>query len=153
MWAMTDPASSRICFVVIWLGRFSPSPARCLTRDEVIGEGGREFDFLAMQISLVETHIRFAPPFGVETGCTTILGPLLRALRLPSPRASLIWRREHARLEERRQSRSAPGVERRLPEFFRRIDAYDREGEYGPEDPSDPNKTLRVLTLMLAEDY
>ena len=36
--------------------------------------------------------------------------------------------------------------------FFFKIDAYDANMEFGSEDPSDPEKTTRVLTLMLAED-
>lgn len=37
--------------------------------------------------------------------------------------------------------------------FFWKIDYYDRSLRHGSEEPADPEKTVRVLTLMLAHEY
>lgn len=37
--------------------------------------------------------------------------------------------------------------------IFWKIDYYDQRLEFGSEDPADPAKTQRVLTIMLASEY
>ncbi len=37
--------------------------------------------------------------------------------------------------------------------YFWTIDYYDPHCEFGSENPADPTKTCRVLTVMLAEEY
>ena len=37
--------------------------------------------------------------------------------------------------------------------FFFKLDYYDRKLEFGSDDPADPAKTTRVLTIMLADEY
>src|SRR4051794_24658647 len=34
-----------------------------------------------------------------------------------------------------------------------KIDYYDASGEWASDDPANPDKTIRVLTIMLAEEY
>lgn len=44
-------------------------------------------------------------------------------------------------------------VEVRGVRVFWKIDCYDKTMEFGSPDPTDPDVTARVLTIMLAEEY
>ena len=37
--------------------------------------------------------------------------------------------------------------------IFWKVDAYDRDLQYGSPDPADPRVTRRILTVMLAGEY
>jgi Protein of unknown function (DUF3768) len=37
--------------------------------------------------------------------------------------------------------------------YFAKIDCYAPDMEHGSEDPADPKKTVRVMTIMHASDY
>ncbi|MFZ4700690.1 MAG: DUF3768 domain-containing protein [Candidatus Methylumidiphilus sp.] len=37
--------------------------------------------------------------------------------------------------------------------IFWKIDYYDRAMEFGSNDPSDPTVTMRVMTVMMADEY
>jgi len=37
--------------------------------------------------------------------------------------------------------------------IYWKIDYFDKTGRYASPDPTDPSKTIRVLTIMLAEEY
>jgi hypothetical protein len=44
-------------------------------------------------------------------------------------------------------------IEHKGERIFWKIDYYDSACKFGSEDPADPTKTTRVLTIMLADEY
>lgn len=37
--------------------------------------------------------------------------------------------------------------------YFAKIDYYEPDLRYGSDDPADPSKTVRVMTIMRADEY
>ena len=52
-----------------------------------------------------------------------------------------------------RQEHDFGAFEHHGERFFWKIDYFDSDLEFGSDDPTDPNKTARVLTVMLAREY
>ncbi|MEL6929213.1 MAG: DUF3768 domain-containing protein [Cyanobacteria bacterium J06600_6] len=44
-------------------------------------------------------------------------------------------------------------IEHNDSRIFWKIDYYDKSLQYGSEDPTDPDVTERVMTIMLANEY
>jgi hypothetical protein len=44
-------------------------------------------------------------------------------------------------------------IEQEGDRFFWKIDCYDQWMQFGSPDPADPSVTVRVLTVMLADEY
>ena len=45
------------------------------------------------------------------------------------------------------------GLDYKGQRIFWKIDYYDRNLQYLSEDPADTSKTIRILTIMLADEY
>lgn len=52
-----------------------------------------------------------------------------------------------------RWATSYPAQGKAVEKVFWKIDAYDRDLQFGSEDPANPAETRRVLTIMLASEY
>jgi hypothetical protein len=45
------------------------------------------------------------------------------------------------------------GFELNGKQFFWKVEYYDERLKWGSDDPADPRKTTRVLTIMFSEEY
>jgi Protein of unknown function (DUF3768) len=89
-------------------------------------------------------------------GGRVMVTPAVRALPLDKNAALLEAVRTFSTFDQDNDPRGEHdfgSIELEGETYFFKVDYYDKACESGTEDPADPEKTTRVLTIMRADEY